>query len=314
VKRVLADPSFRREQVRDDLDGLGVLVETGTPPWSGDDVVGLLSFEPVTARDLADLPTLRVVATPSVGFDHVDVAAATGRGVWVCNVPDYCVEEMADHTVALLLALVRGVVELDRSVRDGAWDHRVAGRLGRLAEVRLGIVGFGRIGRAVADRARALGMEVAAFDPLVEADVVAAAGVRPMSLGELLRSSTAISLHAPLTPRTQHLVGERELALLPQGAYVVNVARSALVDSAALLDALASGHLGGVAIDVLDVEPPDAAHPAPQAPQLIVNPHAAWYSEEAAEAAPRRATEAVREVLEGRVPTTAVNEVASCVP
>jgi len=314
VRRVLTDPSFERELVQGDLVGLDVVVETSSPPWSGDDVVGLLSFEPVTADDLAALPKVRVVATPSVGFDHVDVETATARGVWVCNVPDYCIEEMADHSIALLLALARGVVELDRSVREGGWDHRAAGRLGRLADVRLGIVGYGRIGRAVAARALALGMDVVAFDPLLEPDAIASTGVQPASLEELLRSSTAVTLHAPLTPDTEHLLGARELALLPEGAYVLNVARSGLVDSEALLAALAAGRLGGVALDVLEVEPPDPAAPAPQAPRLVVNPHAGWYSEEAEEAAPRRATEAVRDVLEGRVPANPVNEVASSVP
>lgn len=314
MRRVLTDPSFERELVQGDLVGLDVVVETSSPPWSGDDVVGLLSFEPVTADDLAALPKVRVVATPSVGFDHVDVEAATARGVWVCNVPDYCIEEMADHSIALLLALARGVVELDRSVREGGWDHRAAGRLGRLADVRLGIVGYGRIGRAVAARALALGMNVVAFDPLLEPDAIASTGVQPASLEELLRSSTAVTLHAPLTPDTEHLLGARELALLPEGAYVLNVARSGLVDSEALLAALAAGRLGGVALDVLEVEPPDAAAPAPQVPRLVVNPHAGWYSEEAEEAAPRRATEAVRDVLEGRVPANPVNEVASSVP
>ena len=314
MRRVLTDPSFERELVQGDLVGLDVVVETSSPPWSGDDVVGLLSFEPVTADDLAALPRVRVVATPSVGFDHVDVEAATARGVWVCNVPDYCIEEMADHSIALLLALARGVVELDRSVREGGWDHRAAGRLGRLADVRLGIVGYGRIGRAVAARAHALGMNVVAFDPLLEPDAIASTGVQPASLEELLRSSTAVTLHAPLTPDTEHLLGARELALLPEGAYVLNVARSGLVDSEALLAALAAGRLGGVALDVLEVEPPDAAAPAPQVPRLVVNPHAGWYSEEAEEAAPRRATEAVRDVLEGRVPANPVNEVASSVP
>ena len=314
MRRVLTDPSFERELVQGDLVGLDVVVETSSPPWSGDDVVGLLSFEPVTADDLAALPKVRVVATPSVGFDHVDVEAATARGVWVCNVPDYCIEEMADHSIALLLALARGVVELDRSVREGGWDHRAAGRLGRLADVRLGIVGYGRIGRAVAARALALGMDVVAFDPLIEPDAIASTGVQPASLEELLRSSTAVTLHAPLTPDTEHLLGARELALLPEGAYVLNVARSGLVDSEALLAALAAGRLGGVALDVLEVEPPDAAAPAPQVPRLVVNPHAGWYSEEAEEAAPRRATEAVRDVLEGRVPANPVNEVASSVP
>ena len=314
MRRVLTDPSFERELVQGDLVGLDVVVETSSPPWSGDDVVGLLSFEPVTADDLAALPKVRVVATPSVGFDHVDVEAATARGVWVCNVPDYCIEEMADHSIALLLALARGVVELDRSVREGGWDHRAARRLGRLADVRLGIVGYGRIGRAVAARALALGMNVVAFDPLLEPDAIASTGVQPASLEELLRSSTAVTLHAPLTPDTEHLLGARELALLPEGAYVLNVARSGLVDSEALLAALAAGRLGGVALDVLEVEPPDAAAPAPQVPRLVVNPHAGWYSEDAEEAAPRRATEAVRDVLEGRVPINPVNEVASSVP
>jgi len=286
VRRVLTDPSFERELVQGDLVGLDVVVETSSPPWSGDDVVGLLSFEPVTADDLAALPKVRVVATPSVGFDHVDVEAATARGVWVCNVPDYCIEEMADHSIALLLALARGVVELDRSVREGGWDHRAAGRLGRLADVRLGIVGYGRIGRAVAARAHALGMNVVAFDPLLEPDAIASTGVQPASLEELLRSSTAVTLHAPLTPDTEHLLGARELALLPEGAYVLNVARSGLVDSEALLAALAAGRLGGVALDVLEVEPPDAAAPAPQVPRLVVNPHAGWYSEEAEWAEP----------------------------
>jgi D-3-phosphoglycerate dehydrogenase / 2-oxoglutarate reductase len=220
---------------------------------------------------------------------------------------------MADHTIALLLALARGVVELDRSVRAGGWDHRAAGPLGRLADVRLGIVGYGRIGRAVAARALALGMRVVAFDPLIGPDDIASTGVQPASLEELLRSSTAITLHAPLTPDTERLLGSREIALLPEGAYVVNVARSGLVDSEAILAALDAGRLGGVALDVLDVEPPDAAAPAPQAPRLVVNPHAGWYSAEAEEAAPRRATEAVRAVLEGRVPANRVNEVASSV-
>ena len=150
MARVLCDGSFPLERVRELLDGSGPSVETSGPPWTGDDVVGLLSFEPVTAEDIARLPGLRVIATPSVGFDHLDVEAATSRGVWVCNVPDYCVDEMADHALALLLALVRGVVELDRSVRDGEWNYSAAGPLRRIADIRLGIVGFGRIGRALA--------------------------------------------------------------------------------------------------------------------------------------------------------------------
>jgi D-3-phosphoglycerate dehydrogenase len=306
VTHVLCDSSLDLELVREVL-GARARVETSTPPWSGDDVVGLVSFEPVNAEDVGRLPALRVIATPSVGFDHLDVEAATNRGVWVCNVPDYCVDEMADHALALLLALVRGVVELDRSVRAGGWDHEVAGRLRRVVDVRLGVIGFGRIGRALAARARALGMDVTAFDPLVADEEIAAAGVHPVDLDELLARCDAVSVHAPLTPETRGLLGAEEIARLPREALVVNASRAGLVDTEALLRALHEGRLGGVALDVLDVEPPTPAAPAPAAPRLVVNPHAGWYSLEAVDAAQRRAVESVLDVLEGREPRGAVN-------
>ena len=308
MTRVLCDASVPLEVARHVLSGLDVSVESSAPPWSGDDVVGLLSFEPVTAADLARLPSLRVIATPSVGVDHVDVDAATQHGIWVCHVPDYCVDEMADHALALLLALVRGVVELDRSVRAGIWSHEAAGTLRRLSDVRLGVIGFGRIGRALASRAQALGMDVCAHDPFVSDEEISAAGVRPATLGELLQASTAVSIHAPLTTETRRLIGSRELALLPAGAYVVNVSRGGLVDTNALLEALESGRLGGVALDVLDVEPPSLEARAPAAPRLVVNPHAGWYSEQAEDAVFRRASESARDALEGRRPVGAVNE------
>ena len=307
MTRVLCDPTFPLERAREVLDGAGVEIAHTDGPVAGDDVVALLSFDPVTASDLERLPSLRVIATPSVGFDHVDVQAATGRGVWVCNVPDYCVEEMADHALALLLALVRGVVELDRNVRAGGFEYEAAGPLRRIADVRLGVIGFGRIGRALASRARALGMDVAAHDPLVADEDIEAAGVRPLELEELLRISTAVSVHTPLTQQTRGLLGRDELAVLPAGAYVVNAARAELVDTPALLDALAEGRLGGAALDVLDVEPPTAESPAPVAPRLVVNPHAGWYSAEAEAAVFRRSAESVRDVLEGRRPSGAVN-------
>jgi D-3-phosphoglycerate dehydrogenase len=306
MARVLCDPSVPLDRIRAVLRENDV--ERGEPPWSGDDVVGLVSFATVTADDLERLPSLLVVATPSVGFDHLDVDAATERGVWICNVPDYCVEEMADHALALLFALVRGVVELDRSVRAGAWSHEAAGLLRRASDVRLGVVGFGRIGRALATRARALGMDVLAHDPLVPDEAIRSAGVRPAALAELLRSSTAISIHAPLTPQTRGLVGRRELELLSDGAYVVNVSRASLLDTGAALELLDEGRLGGVALDVLDVEPPSHEAPAPTARRLVVTPHAGWYSEQAEEAALRRAAEAVRDALAGRRPTDAVNQ------
>ena len=307
MARVLCDPTVAVDRLREELDGLDVVVELSGSPWEGDDVVALCSWEPVTSADLERLPSLRVVAAPSVGVDHLDVDAATARGVWVSNVPDYCVEEMADHALSLLLALARGVVELDRAVRAGDWRHEAAGPLQRISGLRLGIVGFGRIGRALAVRAQGLGIEVWAHDPLVAEDEIAAAGARPAALDDLLRHCTAISVHAPLTPQTRGLIGSREIDLLPDGAYVVNVSRGGLVDAAALVEALRSGRLGGAALDVLEVEPPTADAPAPEAPRLVVTPHAGWYSEQAEETVVRRAAGSIRDVLEGRRPEDAVN-------
>ena len=309
-QRVLVDtPPFPLELVRELLAPTGVVVDGRPRPWSGDDVVGLLVWDAVSAADLALLPALKVVATCSVGYDHIDVAAAAQRGVWVCNVPDYCIDEMADSTLALLLALLRGVVTLDRTVRLGAWDDHAAGPLSRLRGTRLGVIGFGRIGRAVAARAQVLGMEVWATDPVVQAREIETAGVKPAALDALLHACAAVTLHVPLTPQTERLIGRRELALMPRGAFLVNTARAGLVDWDSVYEALESGQLGGAAVDVISVEPPTAEHPAPAHPRLIVTPHSAWYSPESEREVYRRATLAVRAVLEGREPDGAVTSI-----
>ncbi|MGH7357693.1 MAG: C-terminal binding protein, partial [Candidatus Rokuibacteriota bacterium] len=275
----------------------------------GDDVVALLVGTETEVRvpDLDRLPALRVVATCSVGFDHVDAAEAERRGVWVCNVPDYCVEEVADHSLALVLALLRGIVVLDREVRAGGWDWTAAGVLRRVHGTRLGVVGLGRTGRALAERATALGFEVWGTDPALSSQEIAAAGARPAPLEELLAACEAVSLHVALTPETHGLIGERELGLMPEGAVLVDTARPQLVDLAALRRALESGRLGGAALDVLPVEPPTSAQPAPDWPRLVVTPHVAWYSAAAEEAVYTRPALSVRAVLEGRDPEGAVN-------
>jgi D-3-phosphoglycerate dehydrogenase len=306
---MVGDAGFSLARVAELLEGLDVEIEAGQEPWHADDVVALLVGTEVRVReeDLERLPALRVVATCSVGFDHIDCEAAERRGVWVCNVPDYCVEEVADHSLALVLALLRGVVELDRSVRDGRWDSAAAGSLRRVRGLRLGVVGFGRTGRALAERAAALGLEVWASDPFVPAETISAAGVRPASLEDLLATCEAVSLHLPLTSETHGLIGEAELALMPRGSVLVDTARAELVDLDGLLRALETGQIGGAALDVLPDEPPTPERPAPQAPRLIVTPHAAWYSAEAEEAVYSRPVLSVRAVLEGREPEGALN-------
>jgi D-3-phosphoglycerate dehydrogenase len=309
VRVVVADPGFRVERVRRLLDDHELDVVSGGEPWEGDDVVALLigTDVRVTPEDLARLPALKIVASCSVGYDHVDYEEAERRGVWVCNVPDYCVEEVADHSLALLLGLLRGIVELDRSVRAGAWDWAAAGDLRRIRGTRLGLIGFGRIGRALAERASAVGFEVWATDPAVSPQAIAAAGAKAASPDELLENCEAFSLHLPLTPETKGLIGAKELASMPRGSVLVDTARAELVDLDALLGALESGHLAGAALDVLPAEPPTRELPAPTAPRLVVTPHAAWYSVEAEEAVYRRPVLSVRDVLEGREPAGAVN-------
>jgi D-3-phosphoglycerate dehydrogenase len=304
VRILVVDPAFSLDEVREILDGR-VEVQAAEAPWEGEDVVGLLTGPdfPVGEAELARLPALKVVATCSVGYDHVDLDAAAARDVWVCNVPDYCVEEMADSSLALLLALLRGVVTLDRSVRDGGWDHTVAGPLLTLRDTKLAIIGFGRIGRAFADRALALGFEVCAVDPHVSIDLP---GVRSATLDEALETCQAFSLHSLLTPDTREMIGAAELARMPRGSYLVDTARAALVDFEEVLAALDSRQLAGAAFDVLPVEPPTADTPAPQHPRLIVNPHAAWYSPATEHEAYRRPAVAVREALEGRRPADAL--------
>ena len=255
------------------------------------DVVGVLTIgTPVGEELFVSLPALRVVATATAGFDHIDIEAAEARGVAVVSVPDYCTQEVADHALALLLALLRGVVALDRDVRRGGWNPRAAGPLRTLAELRVGIVGLGRIGGAVATRLLALGAEVWANDLLP----AARDGVRFVELDELLAECDAVTLHVPLTPETRGLIGRAELASMKRDALLVNTSRGAVVDVGAVLGALRAGQLGGAALDVLPQEPPPLA---PLALNLVLTPHAAYYSEAATQRAFQLAVARVRELL-----------------
>jgi D-3-phosphoglycerate dehydrogenase len=282
VKLLLLDDGY----AADVLSGFEVVREPQ------EDVVVVLTMpaRAVGEELMARLPALRVVGTATVGFDHVDLAAAERRGVAVVSVPDYCTEEVADHTLALLYALLRRVVALDRQVFAGGWDAKGMGPLRTLAGLRVGIVGLGRIGGAVATRLLALGAEVWAHDVLP----VAREGVRLAELDELLGECDAVTLHVPLTSETRGLVGRAAIASMPAGALLVNTARGAVVDVGAVLEALRRGHLGGAALDVLPQEPPPVA---PLAPNLIVTPHAAYYSEASEARAYRLCLARVREVL-----------------
>jgi D-3-phosphoglycerate dehydrogenase / 2-oxoglutarate reductase len=252
----------------------------------------LVQFAPVGARALAAADGLAAIVRYGVGLDNVDVIAARSAGIAVAAIPDYCVEEVADHTIGLVLAIERGIVELAEQTRVGGWDFRAAGPVRRLRGRTLGLVGLGQIARAVAKRAAAFGLLVHAYDPNVpDADAA--------TLDDLLRQADILSLHVPLTDETRGLLGRRELALLPPGAIVINTARGGLVDEDALAEALAGGRLRGAGLDVLSAEPPGPEHPLRYAPGVVLTPHAAWFSEAAVLDLRRKAVEKAME-LAGR--------------
>jgi D-3-phosphoglycerate dehydrogenase len=307
-RRVLVvDPTWELAWAEEMLREADVVVESAERP-RGEDVVGLLVCPDVRVglEELEQLPRLEAVATNSTGFDNLDVEALAAAGVWCSNVSGYCTEEVAEHAIALVLALLRGVVDLDLEVRAGVWDL-VAHPPRRVAGACLGIVGFGRIGEAVCRRALPLGMEVLAYDAYVPADAIRAAGAEPVEeLRDLLCRADVVSLHAHLDDGSQQMIDGPALAAMRPGSFLVNCARGALVDHEALGEALRSGHLGGAALDVLPVEPPLPNEPAKHWPRTILNPHAAWYSEETARKPYDLAARDVMLALTGREPVYAL--------
>ncbi|WP_100244091.1 C-terminal binding protein [Streptomyces ipomoeae] len=257
----------------------------------------LTCWAPVTAAAIAGSPDLRIVARLGVGLDNIAVEAAGERGVWVTNVPDYCVEEVSDHAVGMVLAWARGLVAFDRAVRNGEWQPSAA-RLRRVSTLTCGIVGYGRIGRATARKLAAFGCHVLAHGPHPPADTT---GVELTGLDELLGRSDAVILHAPLTAETHHLIGAKELALMGQDTLLVNVSRGGLVDTEALTEALAVGRPGAAALDVLESEP----HVPPallEQSGTLLTPHIAFSSTASVEELRRRAAEEVVRVLRGEPP------------
>ena len=262
----------------------------------------------ITRGVIAGMERCQVIARYGVGYDCIDVPAATEAGIIVCNVPDYCVPEVADHTMALLLDLARSTIKLDAEVRRGIWDVYSGGKTNRRIEGQvLGMIGSGRIGRAVAKRALAFGLRLLVFDPYVDAETISSFGGTKVDLEELLRTADFVTLHVPLTAETRHLLSADRIRLMKPTAYVINTARGGLIDQKALTEALQEGRLAGAALDVLEQEPPSPDDPILKLPNVILNPHAAFYSKGASEDLHRMAAEEVARVLQGKMPKSVVN-------
>ena len=275
----------------------------------------IVGYSRITARVLDALPRCRIVSRYGIGLDVIDIEAATRRGVVVTNVPDFCLDEVADHTMALLLALARKIVTLDRSVRDGRavkeghWETlRVAGPMYRLSKQALGIVGMGQIGRSVAKRAQAFGMRVlSAPDPAVSVEEATALGTAVLPLEEMLAEVDYLTLHVPLLESTRRLINTDRLALMKPTAAIINTSRGAVIHEAALVDALRDGRLAAAGLDVYENEPISPDNPLRSMENVVLSSHAAWYSEDSMRDVKVKAARAVADILQGQVPESVVN-------
>jgi D-3-phosphoglycerate dehydrogenase len=263
----------------------------------------IIQYAPLTRWVLERLSRCKVMSRYGVGVDTIDLQAATELGIIVANVPDYCVDEVSDHTVALFLSLVRKVILLDRSIRSGSWDFRVAIPIHRLKGMTYGIVGCGRIGRGVAKRVSAFGLRVIGYDPyLTEAD-----GVQLVSFGRLLPEADFISIHCSLTESSHHFFGRDQFRSMERRPLVMNLSRGPIIDEMALIEALERGWISGAALDVLEKEPPDTNNPLLRRENVILTPHIGFYSEESKSEMKRRTAENVSSVLTGKLPDSVVN-------
>ena len=262
---------------------------------------------PITAEAMAKMPRCKIIARYGIGVDTIDLEAATRAGIIVTNNPTYCIEEVAEHTMALLLACARKVVFYDRMVRAGRWEVPPGKPLFRLAGSTLGLVGFGNIARQVAVRAAAFGMKVLYSDPHVQEGQFREPG-RKAELDELLRESDFVSVHPPLMPQTRGMINDEAFARMKPTAFLVNCARGPVVDTGALVRALDSKKIAGCALDTVDPEPLPDPHPLRNRENVIVNPHVAWYSEQAMVGLQAGAPNEVRRVLSGEWPVNVVNK------
>jgi D-3-phosphoglycerate dehydrogenase len=266
----------------------------------------LVTYAKITAEMIQKMPKCRIISRFGIGVDNVDIPAASTAGIVVTKVPDYCIDEVSDHAMALLLALVRKIPSSSARTHGGRWEMKAVVPIHRLRDSVLGLAGFGRIPQLVAPKAKAFGMRVVAYDPFVPEDVFTRAGVDRVDLAQLLAASDYISVHAPLTPETRHLFNRETFGQMKRGAYVVNTARGPIIDEAALAEALDSGQIAGAALDVMAQEPPPPS-PLFGRDNVIITPHTSFYSEESLVELQVKAAQEVVSVLSGKSPRNPVN-------
>jgi D-3-phosphoglycerate dehydrogenase len=264
-------------------------------------------YAKMTARVIEKLRRCKIIARYGIGVDNVDLAAASKAKILVTNVPDYCIDEVSDHALALLLALARRIAVADEAVKAGAWDVVAHAGIRRLRGQTLGLLGFGKIAKAIASKVQPLGMKLLVYDPYLDSALIAQHGAEAASLDRVIAEADAVSVHVPLSPETRNIIGKHELARMKPTAFLINTSRGGIVDEHALAMALKEGRLGGAALDVLSVEPPPTDHPLRQAPNIILTPHLAFYSRESVIELQTKAAEEVARALRGEPPRSPVN-------
>jgi D-3-phosphoglycerate dehydrogenase len=269
------------------------------------DADGLLNqYALLTRKVLESLPKCKVISRYGVGVDSVDLKAATDLGIIVANVPNYCIDEVASHTVAMILTLARKTAFFDRKVKSNQWDFRQGAPIYRIQGKTLGLIGCGKIGLEVARRTSAFGVKVMTFDPYLER---APEGIELKDFDTVLKESDFISIHCPLNDSTRHLIGEKEFKKMEKEPLLINTSRGPIVDEKALIQALEEGLLSGAGLDVLEKEPPDSQSPLLTMGNVVLSPHVGFYSLESISELKRRTAKNVADVLSGKWPGSVVN-------
>ena len=308
-KIVVTDHAFadveRERRVADDLGAAFAAHqcrnEAEVSEVVADATVVFTNFAPMTRAVQARLAPGAAVIRYGVGVDNVDLAAARDLGVRVCNVPDYGIEEVADHAAAMALTLARQLKRFDQGIRSGEWRiAALAPDLPSLREATVGLIGFGRIAQALARRMASFGCHrIVAHDPHVPEDAARAFGVELIPLDDVVAAANFLALHVPLLPETRGIIGRDAIRQLPPGAIVINVSRGGLVDESALAEALVAGRLAGAGLDVFETEPLDPDSPLRSAPNVVLSPHAAFYSNASGANLQRLASEEAARALRG---------------
>jgi D-3-phosphoglycerate dehydrogenase len=269
----------------------------------------IVNLEPIPRPTIEGMRRCKIICRYGVGYDNVDIAAATECGIWVARVPDYGIEDVSDHALGLFLACVRKIPYTDRGIRDGGWGFRRNRPSYRIRGKTFGLLGYGAIARALHRKLSGLGLaRVLAHDPYVDAAEMRAAGAEPAGVDEVLAASDYVSIHAPLTPETRGMIDQARLAAMKPTAIIVNTARGGIIDESALADALRAGRIGYAALDVFETEPLAADSPLRELDTVILTDHHAYYTEESVVELKTKAAQRVRTALEGGVPEAALND------